>query len=265
MSEPKKKEQPGKELRIEKQVELDASVSEVWKALTDPAALVNWFPLEARVAPGVGGQIFLSWGPDCEGQAEIVRWEPEKCLASREPHALIEWTLEARGAKTVVRVVQSGFSTGADWEDEWFESSQYGWGFMLLSLQWALDRHPGRKRMVAWPRQKTTLSRAETYRRVLRPGALFAGDVPGALETGQGYTLATATGETYTGTVEFSSDLRGFCLSVRELNDALFWLTIEGSPGNVELQIWLSAFDLPPTAVDAFEAAWCERLRQIAG
>jgi uncharacterized protein YndB with AHSA1/START domain len=82
----------------------------VWKALTESKELVRWFPLDARVTPGVGGKIFLSWGPNCEGEAEIVAWEPGKKLASKDNFALMEWTLEARGGKTLLRLVQSGFS-----------------------------------------------------------------------------------------------------------------------------------------------------------
>ena len=34
----------------------------VWKALAEAEELARWFPLEARVTPGVGGSIWLSWG-----------------------------------------------------------------------------------------------------------------------------------------------------------------------------------------------------------
>jgi len=66
---------------LHKEIELTASVEEVWKALTDPRELVNWFPLAARVTPGVGGRLFLSWGPHCEGESPIVAWEPGKRFA----------------------------------------------------------------------------------------------------------------------------------------------------------------------------------------
>ena len=62
-----------KERRLEKQIEVAASPAEVWKALTDPAELARWFPLEARVTPGERGKIFLSWGPDCEGERSQCR------------------------------------------------------------------------------------------------------------------------------------------------------------------------------------------------
>lgn len=63
--------------------------------------------------------------------------------------------------------------------------------------------------------------------------------------------------------MEFLREPRGFCLSVRELNDALLWLTIEGVPGSIEVQAWLSAFGLQPSQVEAFEKNWKQRLREI--
>jgi uncharacterized protein YndB with AHSA1/START domain len=156
MTEAKQAEETKTERRIEKEIEINAPLEDAWKALTEANELTRWFPLEARVTPGSGGKIFVSWGPGSEGEAEIVAWEPGKKFAWKEPMALIAWTLESRGAKTIVHLLQSGFLGNADWENEWFDSTSYGWGFMLLSLQVALERHPGTARQVAWPRRKVT-------------------------------------------------------------------------------------------------------------
>jgi hypothetical protein len=43
---------------------------------------------------------------------------------------------------------------------------------------------------------------------------------------------------------------------VRELNDALMWVTIEGAPGKIEVQIWLSAFNIPHDTIKKFEKDW---------
>jgi len=50
---------------------------------------------------------------------------------------------------------------------------------------------------------------------------------------------------------------------VLELNGALLWLTIEGVPGKIEVQAWLSAFGLPQSNVDRFALKWESRLKQI--
>ena len=257
-------EGPAKQLRrLKKEIEVAASPAAVWKALTDAEELSRWFPLSARVTPGAEGSIFLSWGPGSEGEARITAWEPQKLLRVIQqagdfagPEGVtIEWKLEQRGGTTIVRLAQSGFSAGSDWAEEYFASTEYGWGFMLLNLRHYLERHAGTPRRVAWPRHKVEISRDEAYRRLTAPGGLFR-EGAGGLKAGNDYMLESATGENFEGRVEFVRPPRGFCLSVRHLNDALLWLTIEGIPGEHEVQIWLSAYNLPLPTVDRLESEW---------
>jgi uncharacterized protein YndB with AHSA1/START domain len=64
--------------RVELSVELDAPLEAVWKALTDGEELSLWFPLPARVTPGAGGSVWMSWGPLWEGEAKIEIREPNR-------------------------------------------------------------------------------------------------------------------------------------------------------------------------------------------
>jgi hypothetical protein len=50
---------------------------------------------------------------------------------------------------------------------------------------------------------------------------------------------------------------------VRELNDALLLLTIEGLPGNLEVHAWLSTFCLQLSQVEDFHKKWEQRLHKI--
>jgi uncharacterized protein YndB with AHSA1/START domain len=265
------------EKKIVREMEINAPAEAVWKALTDPKELTKWFPLEARVTPPSaeskeGGKIFLSWGPDCAGEAPIVAWELGRHFAWREATALVDWQIESRGpagaghgGKTVVRLVQSGFLGEAEWEEEWFDSTSYGWKFMLLSLRVALERHHGVRRQVAWPRVKTTLTREEAYRRLASAGGIFEKSAEDALRAGQAYALRTASGENWSGTVELLEPLRGFCVSVREMKDALVWMTIEGAPGKIDAQLWLSAYGVKQEIVDAFQKGWREHFQSLFG
>ena len=246
--------------KIEKQIEIAASPEAVWKALTDPQELTRWFPLEARVTPGLGGSIFVSWGPDCEGEAPITIWEPNHRYGWTEgpPGAepapnTVEWIIESRGGRTLVHVVNSGFTSGADWENEKFDSTEYGWVFMLVNLRHYLERHAGVPRQVAWPRKRVAVTRAEAYARVAGADGLLTSGAPTLLLSGSPYEASTAWGDRYTGRLEFVVATRGFCVTVKELNDALLWLTIEGVPGEHEVQLWLSAYGVPQADVDAFE------------
>lgn len=257
---------------IEKQMEIAAPVEAVWKALTDAEELTRWFPLKARVKPGAGGSVFLSWGPECEGEAPIDVWEPNRRLryVERAPGAdrnaqssmFVEWILEARGGKTLLRLANSGFGEGADWENEYYDSVDCGWGFMLVNLRHYLERHAGVPRVVAWPRLKVTGSREDAYERLMGADGLFPESATKKLREGGRYSARAASGEQFSGRVEFVRPPRGFCVTVENLNEALLWLTIEGSPGKHEVQLWLSTYGVPQEEVDAFRERWQDCLER---
>ena len=258
-TEPKKVEK-----RLELEVEIDAPVSEVWKALSEGEGLKNWFPLEARVTPGVGGKLFLSWGPGWELESPITAWEPEKRLQTKGM-VLVDYKLEARGGKTVLRLVQSMFTTGASWENEWYDSTSFGWKFFLAGLRWWLEKHPGEKREVAWPRVKTTMAREEAYRLLTAPGVFFEENAAEVLKDGEGYSLTATTGDKFSGITEYVRAGRGFCVTVKELKDALLWFTIEGTAPKLEVAAWLSAFGLSESEVKEFGERWEKKLKEVFG
>ena len=113
------------------------------------------------------------------------------------------------------------------------------------------------------PKPAQELSREEAYLRLLRAGNFFAGNLHSALRDGQPYSLENFMGETFTGLVEFVRPLRGFCLTAREWNDALLWFSIEGVPGKIEVQAWLSTFGVPQSRVDEFAKTWQAQLTKI--
>jgi len=41
------------------------------------------------------------------------------------------------------------------------------------------------------------------------------------------------------------------------------WITIDGPPDKIEVQVWLSAYSVPPAQVEAFGKKWQQRLQEI--
>jgi uncharacterized protein YndB with AHSA1/START domain len=253
------------ERRVDREIAIDAPLKNVWRAVSEARALKNWFPLEARVTPGVGGKIFLSWGPEYEGEAEIIAWDPGKRLAWREPTALVDFTLESRTQKVVVRLVQSSTAAGGEWENEWFESTSFGWRFMLAGLRWWLEVHPDETRLVGWRRVKVSMTREEAYRRLTAADSLFTEDPAKILREGEAYELHAKTKEKFSGVVEVLQPERGFCLTLEELNKALLWFSIEGTAPDLEVQVWLSAFGLSQRQVNDFSDRWEKHIRTVFG
>ena len=162
----------------EGEIEIDAPVEAVWKALTDARELERWFPLEARVEPGEGGAIWMSWKNEYEGEQRILAWDPPRHLrttwemhAGDQPPQVTDYRLETRGGKTVVRVVTSGFPTDASWDD-WVQGTIDGWAFELRSLKEYLERHRGEDREVVYLRRRVALSPEQIWSRMSAPGAL---------------------------------------------------------------------------------------------
>lgn len=161
------------------EIEIEAPIEAVWKALTEARELERWFPLDARVEPGEGGAIWMSWRNEFEGEQEILAWDPPRHLktswrmhASEQPPQATDYRLiEGRDGRTIVRVVTSGFPADASW-DEWVEGTIDGWAFELRSLKEYLQRHRGQDREVVYLRRRVSLSPEEIWTRMAAPGAL---------------------------------------------------------------------------------------------
>lgn len=172
-------ENEGRDTRsVSHQVEIDAPVERVWRALTEAQELERWFPLEARVIPGEGGSIWMSWRNEYEGESKILAWEPNRRLETswgeldgQEPAQVTTYTLETRGGRTVVRVVTSGFPTDPTW-DEWVEGTRMGWRWELGALKRYLEQHDGEDRRVVYLRRRTGLQREAAWSRLTGPEGL---------------------------------------------------------------------------------------------
>src|SRR5688572_30253431 len=68
---------------IVQEIEIDAPVEAVWKALTDAQELTGWLCEEARVTPNEGGSFWVSWGEGQAGESRIESWEPGRRLLLR--------------------------------------------------------------------------------------------------------------------------------------------------------------------------------------
>ena len=160
------------------EIEIEAPVEAVWKALTDARELERWFPLDARVEPGEGGAIWMSWRNEYEGASTILKWDPPRHLTTTwemhegdQPPQVTDFRLESKGGRTIVRVVTSGFPTDAAWDD-WVQGTVDGSAFALRSLKEYLERHRGQDRDVVYLRRRVPLGAEEIWKRMAAPGAL---------------------------------------------------------------------------------------------
>ncbi len=139
--------------RIEKQVQLRAPRSRVWRALTDAKEFGLWFgvKMEGPFAPGTTtrGQITIAGYEDRTMQIYIERIEPETLFSyrwhpfavdlkvdySKEPTTLVEFRLRDEAGGTLLTVVESGFANvPAHRRAEAFRMNTHGWETQMANI-----------------------------------------------------------------------------------------------------------------------------------
>jgi uncharacterized protein YndB with AHSA1/START domain len=114
-----------KQLLIE--LEIPAPVSAVWEAFSTSDGLSTWLGPNATVDLRPGGDWLAHFPNGSTGGGTIVSFVPEKeivlaALAPDQfPHVRAErtravFTFEARGNSTVVRLTQTGWKQGPEWD-----------------------------------------------------------------------------------------------------------------------------------------------------
>lgn len=233
---------------LELEQTVDASPEEVWQALSTSDGLERWFPLEARVVPGEGGSVWLSWGPGCEGEAPLHVWDPPNRIGWTESHGTddegrpirvaVDFHVEGRGGSTVVRIVQSGFGASADW-DQMYDAVKDGWTYFLFNLAFYFREHRGRSRRMVWRRQPTELPREEAWNRLVGAGLVTIADGAIRLE------------DLHPAEVVSSRENHHFAAVVPNLGNAVWFVELEGR----HVGLWLSIYDEEGLDVDGLQAA----------
>ena len=140
--------------RIEKQIEIKAPVSRVWRALTDYREFGEWFRVKLD-GPFVAGQ--PSTGHMTYPGYEHLKWEvavdriePERLFSlrwhpygvdpnidySKETPTLVEFTLSATVTGTRLVVTESGFDQVPEHRrDEAYRMNEGGWEIQVKNIQ----------------------------------------------------------------------------------------------------------------------------------
>jgi uncharacterized protein YndB with AHSA1/START domain len=124
--------------QIEREILIEAPVEDVWRVLTEPNHIRQWFASECEL-DGRKGRLRFASGQTFYLQVEA--FEPPHRFAYRWLHKadttprpdnsmLVEFTLRAEKGHTRLRVVESGFDQ-VDWTDaaktRYFEDHSLGW------------------------------------------------------------------------------------------------------------------------------------------
>lgn len=140
--------------RIEKQIELKAPVSRVWRAITDYREFGEWFRVKIEAPFAVGqparGQILHPGYEHLTWTAVIQKMEPERLFSftwhpyavdpgvdyAGETPTLVEFKLEETATGTLLVVTESGFDKiPANRRVEAFTRNDGGWTQQMKNIE----------------------------------------------------------------------------------------------------------------------------------
>ena len=143
--------------RIEKKIELNASVERVWRALTDFRQFGEWFRVAIEKPFVVGevsrGQCTYPGYEHVHWEALIEKMEPGRLFAFTWPHVkslepgeygdyagaprtMVEFRLERSATGTLLTVTESGFGNVPEgWRLEAFRRNEGGWSEQMNNIK----------------------------------------------------------------------------------------------------------------------------------
>lgn len=148
MSERAEFEHTGRVIRDE--IRIDAPPEALYRIWSDPEAVAAWFVGRMEGRFEAGETITWYWDETGPGMSQRV-------LVAEPPHRLVtvldlpqgasylEVTIEQEGGHSLLRLVQSGFGSGPDWDDQ-YEGMLSGWMIALAILKLFAERYADRKR-----------------------------------------------------------------------------------------------------------------------
>jgi uncharacterized protein YndB with AHSA1/START domain len=139
---------------IEGDILIEAPADTVYRVLTEPAQIAQWFSDAADLDPRSGGEGVLAFEDRATSQRAVVRlrveaaeppcrfafrWDyPEGAQPDEGNSLLVEFTLTEEGTGTRLRVTESGFGA-LNWPEAdkagYYEAHTKGWDAHLASLR----------------------------------------------------------------------------------------------------------------------------------
>lgn len=258
------------------ELDVDAPLEAAWRAISRGEEMARWFSPEARIEPGEGGSVWLSWGEGMEGEAPIELWEegrrlrwveevPDPEARNETARLAVELSVEGREGKTRVRLVHSGFTEDAGWDD-YFDGLLTGWSYFMRHLQLYLERHQGVERQMISVRRPPGMSPEDAWAALMGPGGL---DVPEVLDgsppaAGDPFSLRVED-EPLGGEVWMVKPGKALAGLLPALGDAPLFVEFEGTSGDWECGVWLSTYGLPEERVTELQEALVARVDEAFG
>ncbi len=174
------------------EIEVAGTPEQVWEAIATGPGISSWF-VPHTVDEEAGGTFTSRFGPgeDMIVPGRVAAWEPPHRVrfdgGDVDEGLAFEWTVEAAsGGTCTVRLVNSGFGSGEDW-DAMYDGMRDGWPMFLLNLQLHGQHFGGQRATAMVPTGSWSGSREKAWASLLDamglPASVSVGD---RLDAGSG-------------------------------------------------------------------------------
>ena len=233
---------------IELEVEVAGTPEEVWRAIATGPGITSWY-VPHTVEERAGGIATASFGPAPEMQitGRVAAWDPPRRIVFDGGEGVegfaFEWTIEARaGGTCVVRLVNSGFGSGAEW-DEQYDAMTEGWRLFLLNLELHLAHFRGRIAVPMLPTAGWSATPDEAWARLCRALGLPTDAVAGDR------VAATAAGAPSLAGTLVRVQPRAAAILLDEPAPGTAFVAVEGTGDQVQVSVWSYLYGPESTAI----------------
>jgi uncharacterized protein YndB with AHSA1/START domain len=238
------------ERSLELEVEVAGTPDEVWRAIATGPGISSWY-VPHTVEEREGGAATASFGdgPEMEIAGRVAAWDPPRRVVFDKGEdaegMAFEWLVEARdGGTCIVRLVNSGFGSGADWDSQ-YDAMTEGWTLFLLNLRLHLEHFRGRSATALLPMTTWDGDRRSTWTALT--GALGISATP---SIGERVVVRSSDAPELAGTVVDAAPWRLALLLDRPCPGTAF-LAVEGTGEQTAVSIWSYLYGPDSSAVAA--------------
>ncbi|MGD9793144.1 MAG: SRPBCC domain-containing protein [Acidimicrobiia bacterium] len=145
---PQPHQPPGEQRSLELEIEVPGSPEQVWQAIATGPGISSWYvPHVFEEHEGASAMASFGPGPEMQIPGRVAAWEPPSRIVFDGGEGAggmaFEWTIEARdGGTCIVRLVNSGFGVGEEWDGQ-YDAMREGWGLFLRNLVLHLTHFAG--------------------------------------------------------------------------------------------------------------------------
>jgi uncharacterized protein YndB with AHSA1/START domain len=234
-------EQPVDQQRvIDLSVEVPGTPEQVWQAIATGSGISSWF-VPHQVEEHHGGTVRMDFGPGFgEALARVAASEPPRRVVftgEGERALAYEWLVEARdGGTCLVRLVNSGFGPGEDWDAD-YDGMSSGWRIFLQNLRLHLMHFPGQPARAIIPTRMADGPHDAAFAKLCAELGVSAD-----MRAGQRFATSGPGVPTLAGTVHSVQDLaaaRTYFLLLEQPAPGTAFLTAEGAGDIVAISLYL--------------------------